>query len=448
MARLSKYSHFQKRQDGNYIAYNAFSGAVALMTPENYALYKIIEQKLSADTDPPFSPEEQALLNQLQYGNFVQTGNFEEIDHLNFQHLMGKFDRTTMGLVVAPTMACNMACEYCYEGNKKGRMSAETIEAILNFVEKDARSLEHVDIGWYGGEPLLAMDIIEDLTESLIDLGEEYKFLYTSSMISNGYLLSKEIVDKLRDLRVSVIQITLDGPARIHNRKRPLKNGRPSYETIIENMKYAVTKMGVGLRVNIDKNFDGGIIEEMLGELKQAELHDKVGIYFGLLEPATSVCSNISESCYNNTEFSKVEIEYYRLLLENGFRIEKLPSPIKVFCMAQDVNAFVVDPEGKLYRCFNYVGDKDKSMGNIRFNIDYNHPNFTKLFNYNVFEDSMCRECPVLPVCMGGCPSRRADRGLDRSELCENWKHNLPEMLEIIALSRQQQAQASVKERT
>ncbi|UCD95056.1 MAG: SPASM domain-containing protein [Candidatus Zixiibacteriota bacterium] len=418
------------------------------MTDENYACYEQIKRKLAGEPEPSFDAKEKELVSQLQYGGFVLSGDFDEREDLTFRHLMNRYDQTTLGLVIAPTMACNMACEYCYEADKKGRMSAEIVETILDFVEKRARNLQLVDINWYGGEPLLAMDIIEDITESMQDLAEEYKFTCSSSMISNGYLLTKEIVDKLRELKVSMIQITLDGPARIHNRKRPLKNGRESYDTIVENIKYATTKMAIGMRVNVDKSFTEDTIAEMLCELKDAELQDRVGIYFGLLEPATSVCANISESCYNNADFSKEEIKFYRLLLEHGFRIEKLPSPVSVFCMSQDVNSFLIDPGGNLYRCFNHVGNREKSMGNIKSNIDYNHPNFTGLFRFNPFLDGDCKDCAILPVCMGGCPSRRADRNLKREDLCESWKHNLPQMLEIIALSRQQQAKTAAKEQT
>lgn len=446
MAIISRYNHFLPWRDGYFIAYNAATGAVALMTQENHDCYKSIEEKLSSQADPEFDSREQELLNQLQYGRFVCSGDYDEREEKAFRHLMSRFDQTTIGLVIAPTMACNMACKYCFEENKKGRMSAATVEAVLDFVEKRARSLEHVDINWYGGEPLLAMDTIEDITESLLDLGDEYKFDYTSSMISNGYLLTRENVDRLTDLKVSMVQVTLDGPARIHNMKRPLKNGGNSYETIVDNMKYASTKMAVGLRVNIDMGFDREMIAEMLDELKRAGLQERVGIYFGLLEASSSACANIAESCFNNADFSQVEIEFYRLLLEHGFRIERLPMPLFTFCIAQLVNAFLIDHQGEIYKCFNYPGDTAKSMGNIRAAVDYNHPNFSSLFEFNPYEDDLCKECAILPVCLGGCPSRRIDRNMKREDLCESWKHNLPQMLELIALSRHKQATVTEEE--
>ncbi len=448
MPKLSQYNHFQPWQDGYYIAYNATTGAVALMTSENYAGYQELTTKLDSATAPVLNEEEQTLLRQLQYGRFVIPDHIDENWELKFKHNLDRYDRSGLGLVIAPTLACNMNCGYCYEGNKKGRMSAEVVEAIVDFVEKQAPGLRTVDVSWYGGEPLLAMDIIEDLTETLLDMAEEYKFNYVSSMITNGYLLTPPIVDKLAESKVGVVQITLDGPARMHDRKRPLKNGQGSFHTIVNNLTYAVTRLAVTVRVNIDKSFHEADIVELLDELRRVGVHERVSVYFGQLEPATDVCSSISESCYETLHFSEAEVAYHRQLLERQFRIKKLPAPVSTFCMAQHLNTHLIDPEGNLYRCFNQVGDVSKSYGNIRNEIDFQHPNFTNLFNFDPFSDKACGECDLLPVCMGGCPSRRIEQDLSEGELCHSWKHNLRPMLEIIARSRQQQAAPAVKEQS
>lgn len=446
MSKISRYNHFQRWRDGNYIAYNALSGAVALMTDENYGVYERIVEKFAQSPEPDFTDEEKELVKQLEYGRFVNSDGYDEIEALEFQHYNDRYDRTGMGLIIAPTLACNMACKYCYEENKKGRMSPQLVERIVEFVEQQAPVLGRLDVNWYGGEPLLAMDIIQDLSETFMDLAEEYKMEYTASMISNGYKLTPEVTDKLVDYKVKTIQITIDGPERLHNLKRPLKNGKPSFRTIIKNMQYAADKVGIGVRINVDKSFTGDIIAELLGEFTEAGLKDKVGVYFGQLEASTQVCSNISEACYETSDFSQVEIEYYRILLENGFRIDRLPSPMSTFCMAQVVNSYLVDPEGYLYRCFNHVGSVEKAAGKINENINYQRPNFTRLFRFDPFRDETCRVCNLLPICMGGCPSRRADRGLTGQQMCDSWKHNLEPMLEIIAVSRQQQQQKQQEE--
>ncbi len=441
MSKLSRFNHFQPWRDGYYIAYNAMSGAVALMTNENYEVYKKIPEILASNNQPDLSDEEKELFKQLEYGRFLCDDDLDEVEALQFRQNMDRYGQASMGLILAPTLACNMACEYCYEANKKGRLSSQLVEKIVEFVEERAPHLAGLDVSWYGGEPLLAMDIIDDLTATFLDLAEEYKFKYGSSMISNGYLMTPEVTDRLVKNQVKTIQLTLDGPGRIHNKKRPLKNGKPSFETILKNIQYAADKIGVGIRVNVDKSFTNDIIKELLQELIDAGVHDKVGVYFGQLEASTQVCSNISESCYETADFSKIEIDYYRLLLEYGFRIDRLPQPMSTFCMAQVISSFLIDPDGDLYKCFNHVGDKDKIVGNIGAEINYQNPNFKHLFNFSPFQDETCSSCNFLPICMGGCPSRRADRGLTGEQLCDSWRHNLEPMLEIIALSRQQEMQ-------
>ncbi len=435
MSKLSSYNHFFPWRNSTYLAYNARSGAVGLMTRENYDAFQALAGKLAESPSVPLSADEQTLLTQLEHGLFVHPDELSELDWLKFVHHKARFDSESLGFVLAPTMACNMACEYCFEDNKHGRMSPEVIESVVQFIARRADQLRVVEFTWYGGEPLLAMDIIEDLTKRILKLAEEHRFLFGASTITNGYLLTKDNVDRLVDLKVNAAQITLDGPARIHDTKRPLKNGRRSFSTIIENIKYAVTRMSIVIRVNVDKSFTRDIISELLDELEQAGLREKVGMNFGLLEPATSACANISESCFDMDDFSRAEIEFFTVLLDRGFRIDKLPSPVHVFCVAQSVNGFVVDPDGDFYRCFNYIGDKSHVSGNIAAELDYSHPEFTRLFKFDPFEEDSCRKCNILPICMGGCPSRRDDRGLTAEELCASWSYNLAPMLDIIARS-------------
>lgn len=449
MSKPSRYNHFQPWQNGYRIAFNARTGAVALMTEDNYRVYLQLIDKLESDgSGTTLTAAESDLLKQLEYGSFTRPDSMDEFQRLKFIHGSARYDPRVLGLVIAPTMACNMACPYCFESNKTGKMKPDVVEAIISLVDRQSKSLDKVDVDWYGGEPLLAMDVIEDLSESLIDLAKERQFAYFSSIITNGYLLTKEAVDRLRSLNVLACQVTFDGPEAVHNQRRPLKNGKESFRTILENLKYATTKMMVSARINVDKSLDRAQIGELLAELKMAGLQERVAVYFGQLEASTMTCAAIAESCYDTVGFSEVEIEFYRLLLDEGFRVQKLPSPSALYCLAQHINGFLVDPDGNLYRCWNHVGDPERSMGNIKNPIDHQHPNFTRLFYFDPFDDERCRDCDILPLCMGGCPAQRADRGLDGDRICQSWRHNLTPMLEIIARSRQQQAISTAKEQS
>ena len=104
MRRVSKYNLFQKRKDGSRLAYNAISGALAVMSEENYQTYRRIERKISTDSAPVFEPEEQELLKQLEYASFVYSGDYDEIDKLYFIHHASRYDESNVGLVIAPTI--------------------------------------------------------------------------------------------------------------------------------------------------------------------------------------------------------------------------------------------------------------------------------------------------------------------------------------------------------
>jgi uncharacterized protein len=212
MPKLSQFNHIRPWRDGFYLAFNAASGALGLITSENYATYQRLEAKLSNGYEGDLDQEEQELLTQLKYGHFVIDSDLPELDWLKFRYRQARFDTTSLGLVIAPTMACNMACSYCFEDNKKGRMSPRVTEALIGFVEKQAKEdLIDVQIAWYGGEPLLAFDIIEDITESMLDLASEYKFDYEcGGIISNGYLLDQKTTDRLVEMKTGQVQVTID----------------------------------------------------------------------------------------------------------------------------------------------------------------------------------------------------------------------------------------------
>lgn len=449
MSKISRYNHFQQWQGGYRIAFNAFTGALALMTEDNFQTYQKLAAKLSnGNSAPILTDAERELLQQLEHGRFVHPNDCNELQALKFTHGSARFDRTALALIVAPTLACNMACPYCFENNKRGKMTPEIADQIGEFVSRQAKTLTQLDLTWYGGEPLLAMDVIEKLSQRFIRLGSEQQFTYRASIITNGYLLDRDTVDTLVDLKVGVCQVTLDGPARLHNVRRPLKNGKESFRTIVDNLKYAAGKLVLSVRVNIDRSIRSADVAELLAELKAAGLQQRISVNFGMIEPSSATCAAVAEACYEIADFSQVEIDFYRQLLDNGYRVEKLPSPCAVFCMAQLVNAFLVDPDGNLYRCWNYVGDPAKTMGHIRDKIDYQNANFVNLFAVDPFADPLCCDCDLLPVCMGGCPSNRADRGLTGEQACQSWKHNLSPMLEIIARSRSQRAAPIPKEQS
>ena len=409
---------------------------MAVMTIESYQRYTDLARKIESGGAGDLTPEEETLVQQLRHGSFVHESDREETDELHFRHNMTRYDRSVLNLSIAPTMACNMACRYCYEAEKKGLMSDDVVDKTIQFVEKQAVGLRQLTLAWFGGEPLLAMSIIERIGRAFVDIARDRKLAFSSMIITNGYLLTKKALDTLCELGVQSAQITLDGPASIHDVKRPLKNGGKSFQTIVDNLVYASDRISISVRVNVDKGTAAADLGQLLTELDQAGLREKIGLNFGQVEPLTSACADIAESCYNLAEFSKVEAAFFRLLSERGFLVARLPMPAPIACMSQHVNSYLVDPQGRMYKCFAQLGDPSKSMGHIGDAIDYENANFSTLFDFDAYLDKECRACSLLPVCNGGCPEKRTHPGVAKEELCCSWKYNLQPMIDIIAHSR------------
>ena len=97
---------------------------------------------------------------------------------------------------------------------------------VCSFVEGWAKFIHNLSIDWYGGEPLLEMDLIKNMSKQFIAICQEKEVQYNSSMVTNGYHLTPQIAKELKELKVENIQITIDGPEDIHNARRILANGR------------------------------------------------------------------------------------------------------------------------------------------------------------------------------------------------------------------------------
>jgi uncharacterized protein len=135
---------------------------------------------------------------------------------------------------------CNLACAYCYEGGMKGRhyMSSATAGLLADFLVNGLNTRgKGIKLIFYGGEPLMSMDLITTLSERLNFHAMSRKVGYPFNLVTNGTLLTRRIVDKLIPLGLKGAKVTLDGPRENHDRFRPFVSGKGSFDTIVGNVK-------------------------------------------------------------------------------------------------------------------------------------------------------------------------------------------------------------------
>jgi uncharacterized protein len=160
-------------------------------------------------------------------------------------------------LIVMPTEACNYRCFYCYEDFRLGRMEPRVVRGIKNLLADRAEELSHLTLSWFGGEPLLARDLIEDVMRHVGRLRVEHpRMRVESDVTTNGHHLGRRVFERLLALGVDKYQVSFDGPPEWHDRVRRQAGGGGTFDRIWGNLASLRAVRGdfqVQVRVHVDR---------------------------------------------------------------------------------------------------------------------------------------------------------------------------------------------------
>ena len=424
----SYYNFFHPLKNGNVIIFNAKNCALAEVNDKYISLFDKIRNKSIF-----FSEQEQEMLNELAEAGFVIDDPINKLANLKHLHYREKYNREFMSVTIAPTMDCNLACKYCFEERKPGVMTERIQESLLKFLDNNLHNKNLLEVNWYGGEPLLAIDTIEKMVERIVELTNRKGCSFRQNMISNGYLINKEVAKRLKRIGIETIQVTLDGTREIHDSRRVLKDGKTgSFDKILQGLKEALSVgLNVVLRINIDKT-NYYKIHDLLLCLKQHEIKN-LKIAYGHVLPYTSLCEGYGENCFTKEEYADRVLEIQNMMLQENFKNESViyPTPKLTYCSACNVNSFLLDVDGDMYKCWCDVGNKHDSFSNIEeydeMQNEEQNENFLKWVNKTPFDDLECKKCKLLPICMGGCPKMAEQEQKKKS--CDLWKYNIKNMM-------------------
>lgn len=372
------------------------------------------------------------LYNALKEGNFIVDDSVDEIKSYKLDTTLGRFDSSVLSLTIAPTLECNFACTYCFEkGKRYNTMNTETISELVNFVEKQMDRFSGLAVTWYGGEPLMCIDIIDELTNKFKKICGDTKF-YEASIVTNGYNLNNEVSRKLKDLSIEWAQVTLDGIKDIHDKRRFTIDKKGTFDKIVENLKESCENIPIAIRINIDKE-NMNQSEKILDIIELNGLKNKVNFYVAAVDDINESCTNTL--CLNNIEFSEFEIDFYTKAMARGMYNASLPTPISGICGAVSLNSYVIDPLGDLYKCWNTIGYKDEIIGTVSTGITNKHL-FTKWMAYEQIEDE-CETCSVAPLCSGGCPYHFV---VSNKHKCRSCRNNLDELIDLFYMKNKSES--------
>lgn len=426
--RESIFNIYFNTDDGNKLAFNSVSCSLAIVD-KNYDELITKLGTLDEQNCPEYLKE---TLEAAKEGNFIVEEAKDELLDLEIKRNCQKYSTEQLGLTIAPTLACNFKCVYCFENSKPGLMNEKVMERVIDFVNKKAESIKFLDVTWYGGEPLLATDVINKLSERFISICKDKNIEYGAYIITNGSLIDHNVISNMLKFKIKGVQITLDGPPEIHDKRRINKKGESTFETIIENINalLATGEIEIAIRINIDKSNEENL-DALLKILKEKLISKNVKISFGQVSALTEACKSVESTCFNNKEFASNISSYYELLKRHGFDVyNEFPYPqVKLnYCCSEVLQSLVVDHEGNLYKCWNQIGDVETAIGNL-LDDDFDLTNYKHgmWLGRNPFCNEECRKCKLLPICMGGCPYNNV--ALKKENECDLIKYNIKEVM-------------------
>lgn len=391
------------------IVYSTLTTSIVVLSREEHHRIFVENDYTDAET----------CVNLLEMGLLFDERKPQDLILMDSRQKVLNAGRGITGVTIAPTMSCNARCYYCFEkGARWGTMDKRTAEAVAQFLIDNCPDKE-LYISWFGGEPLLATDAIDTITQRLRSAGIKVE----STITTNGLLLDEKVSSRLADWGTYRVQITLDGVGEKYNEIKSYVNVKDDpFETVMENIEelFALGDVSVHIRINYH-SLDREAIETTFSYVQERFGKEEMLYLYGAPLDLPEI--------KGYSEFDKEEgclfLDVLHMSLDNGFENEELNvragvnvsedynavlgelmlTPFPAPCYQTNRWRFVIDDRGKLYKCQKHLGKEKFSCGDVFSGVDKN--DYYRYYATEQLHDEECRECFMLPICQGGCNANR-----------------------------------------
>ncbi|MDR3255106.1 MAG: radical SAM protein [Synergistaceae bacterium] len=443
MYRPSRYNFFVPLNSGSALAYNSRSGSFAVWDETDRDVYGLIESGADPGRAMAVAGNDRYLheiLENLLKGSYITERDADERRGIEQAARILRYDDSKVTVSIAPTLACNFGCDYCYQSDgARGRaMSGDVQRRVTDFIESRADGKSSLAISWYGGEPLLETDIVCSMSSEFVRFCGERNIGYSSMVVTNGYFLTGDAAKRLLQAGITNAQVTIDGDRSSHDSRRTLRGGGGTYDRILSNVKEAVSdeNFSVTVRTNMDmRNKDS--IGGMLDDLREEGLcgRKNLSVYFAPVDVCSNECAGtVSALVLSLEEYADAESRASDRAIGLGLRTASLPVRMFSLCQAVKPDGFVFLPDGDVHKCWNTVSDRSERLGTIYDPDSLDRSPLNELWVSGPLLSPECGDCGVLANCAGGCAHKSRNDKL--SSPCISLKNNIKEQLVQYALSQ------------
>jgi uncharacterized protein len=428
--------------------FNTFSDAQALVSRDVADLLTRVDDHNGAGR--AVTADERHALDTLRAEGFVVHDHDAERAALRAHFAAFREDAAELRITVLTTLQCNFACEYCVQGDRGAersgeRMSLETAARTLAWIEErlDAIRPDRFVLTFFGGEPLINLPVVYFLAERAWHACEARGVTMLIHVITNGLLLTPEVVDRLALHGLSGVKVTLDGSRAAHDASRPLRGGQGTFDRIVENIRRVAGRCRIAIGGNFDVGSSGSFIEllDYLASQDFAPMLDKVafkpvirprpasgseaiplrlvtraggGFVEAAAPPPATPKPGICDSCHFAAEQM---IALRQATADRGFRttdgIHMGP------CELYRRHAHTIGPDGTLFACPGFAGEHDHAIGHVADPLAERYATAVARFEgLSPWRDA-CGDCAFVPVCGGGCSvASQAEQGTLAAPSC------------------------------
>ena len=273
-----------------------------------------------------------------------------------------------LDLTILPTEQCNFRCIYCYEDFKSGKMSRAVVKGIKNLLSFRAPELEHLTISWFGGEPILADDVIKEIMNFIkCSIPKKQNSVISSGMTTNASLLTLQKLNELVELGVNQFQITFDGDKEQHDKLRVTTAKSGTFDLIWKNVMAAHdSNLGfkITLRLHVNKNNIESLKDLLTKLSREIGTDQRFEIFIRELSMLGGERDRILPLLRENKGSALEELKDYARALGLHLCKEK-GGECGYVCYATKLNAFVIRANGSVAKCTTALNDDKNNVGRL-----------------------------------------------------------------------------------
>lgn len=406
---------------GEYIAVDVDSGAVHILDKTAYDVLRLAGQTL------PDGPCPEQLIQSLpEYDREEVEGTWSELQQLKQAGLLFtddsyldpqaavlmQQDAPIKALCLHVSHDCNLRCQYCFASTgdfgtgKRMTMDAETAKKAIDFVIQRSGNRRNIEVDFFGGEPLMAMDTVKATVEYARSLEKAHNKSFRFTITTNGVLLNDENIEYI-NREMSNAVLSLDGRPEVNDRMRKTVSGGGSYDIIMPKFKKLVAGRGDkdyylrGTFTRYNKDFAADVMHIADQGFRNVSVEPVVGSpedsYTFRQEDLPGILAEYEKLAEQLLHREDVNFFHFNVDLSQGPCVIKRLRGCGAGC-----EYVAITPDGEIYPCHQFVGNEDYRLGSV-WDGSFDMELARKFAGLNIYTRPACRDCWARFYCSGGC---------------------------------------------